>query len=58
LISCPASKPSIKKNFIALEPGKPEEYPYLQNVLTRPIRWGLIEEQYDLRSLDSQRPFV
>ncbi len=29
------------------ETGKQEEYAYLQNILTRPIRWDLIQEQYD-----------
>jgi TnpA family transposase len=29
------------------EPGKPDEYPNLQSVLSRPIDWDLIGQQYD-----------
>jgi TnpA family transposase len=30
-----------------LEPGRPDDYPRLQPVLTKPIRWELIRQQYD-----------
>jgi TnpA family transposase len=29
------------------EAGKPDTYPHLQPILTRPIKWELIEQQYD-----------
>jgi TnpA family transposase len=29
------------------ETGDPDAYPHLQNVLTRPIKWDLIRQQYD-----------
>ena len=44
----PRIKAIHKEKLYRPETGKPGEYPYLQNVLTRPIRWNLIEEQYDL----------
>jgi len=44
----PRIKAIHKEKLYRPETGKPEEYPYLQKILTRPIRWDLIEEQYDL----------
>ncbi len=44
----PRIKAIHKEKLYRPEIGKPEEYSYLQNILTRPIRWDLIEEQYDL----------
>ncbi len=44
----PRIKAIHKEKLYRPETGKPDDYPYLQNILTRPIRWDLIEEQYDL----------
>lgn len=44
----PRIKAIHKEKLYRPETGKPEEYSSLQNILTRPIRWDLIEEQYDL----------
>jgi TnpA family transposase len=43
----PRIKAIHKEKLYRPEARKPEEYPYLQNILTRPIRWDLIQEQYD-----------
>ncbi|MBY0462567.1 MAG: Tn3 family transposase [Alphaproteobacteria bacterium] len=43
----PRIKAIHKEKLYRPESGKPEEYPNLQNILTRPIRWNLIQEQYD-----------
>jgi TnpA family transposase len=43
----PRIKAIHKEKLYRPETGKPEDYPYLQNILTRPIRWDIILEQYD-----------
>ncbi len=43
----PRIKVIYKEKLYRPETGKPEDYAYLQNILTRPIRWDLIQEQYD-----------
>jgi TnpA family transposase len=43
----PRIKAIHKEKLYRPDSGKPDEYPNLQNILTRPIRWDLIEEQYD-----------
>lgn len=43
----PRIKAIHKEKLYRPETGKPDDYPYLQNILTRPIRWDLIQEQYD-----------
>ncbi len=43
----PRLKAIGKKRLSRPEKGQPEAYPNLQPVLTRPIRWDLIEQQYD-----------
>lgn len=43
----PRIKAIHKEKLYRPETGKPDDYPYLKNILTRPIRWDLIEEQYD-----------
>jgi len=43
----PRIKAIHKEKLYRPESGKPDDYPNLQNILTRPIRWDLIQEQYD-----------
>lgn len=43
----PRIKAIHKEKLYRPETGRPDDYPYLQNILTRPIRWDLIQEQYD-----------
>lgn len=43
----PRIKAIHKEKLYRPEAGKPNDCPHLQNILTRPIRWNLIEEQYD-----------
>ncbi len=43
----PHLKAIHRQRLCRLEKGAPEAYPNLQAVLTRPIRWDLIKEQYD-----------
>ena len=43
----PRIKAIHKEKLYRPETGRPDDYPYLQNVLTRPIRWDVIQEQYD-----------
>ena len=46
-ISCRVSKPSPRKSFPGPNPGNAEAYPNLQPILTQPINWALIRQQYD-----------
>ncbi len=43
----PRIKAIHKEKLYRPESGKPDDYQNLQNILTRPIRWDLILEQYD-----------
>lgn len=43
----PRIKAIHKEKLYRPESGKPDDYGNLQNILTRPIRWQLIQEQYD-----------
>jgi TnpA family transposase len=43
----PRIKAIHKEKLYRPESGNPDEYSNLQNILTRPIRWDLIQEQYD-----------
>ncbi|MGV8949365.1 MAG: Tn3 family transposase [Candidatus Paracaedibacter sp.] len=43
----PRIKAIHKEKLYRPEPGKADDYQNLQNILTRPIRWDLIHEQYD-----------
>jgi TnpA family transposase len=43
----PRIKAIHKEKLYLPQPGASQGYPHLQNILTRPIRWHLIEEQYD-----------
>ena len=43
----PRIKAIHKEKLYRPESGKPDDYQHLQNILTRPIRWDLILEQYD-----------
>jgi len=43
----PRLKAIHKQKLYRPEVGKPDDYPYLQNILIQPIRWYLIQEQYD-----------
>ena len=43
----PRLKAIHKQKLYRPEVGKPDNYPYLQDVLIQPIRWNLIQEQYD-----------
>ena len=43
----PRLKNLKKQHLYRPHPGEPEEYVHLQPVLTRPINWEIIEQQYD-----------
>ena len=43
----PRIKAIHKEKLYLPQPGTSQDYPHLQNVLTRSIRWHVIEEQYD-----------
>ncbi len=43
----PRLKAIGQKRLSRPEKGRPDSYPNLQSILTRPIRWDLIEQQYD-----------
>lgn len=43
----PRIKAIHKEKLYRPETGRPDDYQNLQNILTRPIRWDLIMEQYD-----------
>ena len=43
----PRLKGITKKKLYLPEPGQPDAYPNLQSILTRPINWELIANQYD-----------
>lgn len=43
----PRIKAIHKEKLYRPEPGKPDDYQNLQSILTRPIQWELILEQYD-----------
>ena len=43
----PRLKGISRKKLYRVEPGNPDEYPNLQPILTRPIKWELIANQYD-----------
>lgn len=43
----PRIKAIHKEKLYRPEAGKPNDYPSVQPILTRPIRWNLVDEQYD-----------
>jgi TnpA family transposase len=43
----PRLKGLAKKKLYRVQPGRPEDYPNLQPILSRPINWDLIANQYD-----------
>ena len=43
----PRIKAIYKEKLYRPESGKADDYPNLQHILTRPIRWNIIQEQYD-----------
>ena len=43
----PRFKSIVRQKLYRPDTGAPEAYPSLQPVLTRPIRWDLIRQQYD-----------
>jgi TnpA family transposase len=43
----PRLKGLSRQKLYRPDPGQPEAYPHLQPILTRPIRWDLIRQQYD-----------
>jgi len=43
----PRIKAIHKEKLYRPETGKADNYPNLQNILTRPIRWDVVQEQYD-----------